>query len=169
VLDSFHSLARQIPSNSIRSIPKDKIFTVQLADAPAIQLHVLQWSRHLRNMPGQAELPVTEFMLAVATTGYDGVLSLEIFNGRFRGAAPNMIARDGQRSLLALMDAVALRANHPVFGTGHALSSRRERHRVRGIRNQQSRRTAACEGSGMHGVSAAWSPQGKVCDRVRSR
>ncbi len=106
VLDSFHSLARQIPSSSIRSIPKDKIFIVQLADAPAIQLDVLQWSRHLRNMPGQGELPVVDFMLAVAATGYDGVLSLEIFNDRFRGTAPKMIARDGQRSLLALMDSV---------------------------------------------------------------
>jgi 4-hydroxyphenylpyruvate dioxygenase len=106
VLDSFHSLARQIPSDSIRSIPKDKIFIVQLADAPAIQLDVLQWSRHLRNMPGQGELPVVDFMLAVAASGYEGVLSLEIFNDRFRGAEPRMIARDGQRSLLALMDSV---------------------------------------------------------------
>ena len=106
ILDSFHSLARGIPSDSIRAIPGDKIFIVQLADAPAIELDVLQWSRHLRNMPGQGDLPVKDFVIAVAATGYDSVLSLEIFNDRFRGGAPKTIAGDGQRSLLALMDEV---------------------------------------------------------------
>lgn len=33
ILDSFHSLARKIDIGSIRSIPKEKIFIVQLADA----------------------------------------------------------------------------------------------------------------------------------------
>jgi len=33
ILDSFHSLARKIDPNTIRSIPGDKIFFVQLADA----------------------------------------------------------------------------------------------------------------------------------------
>ncbi len=106
ILDSFHSLARAIPSDSIRAIPGDKIFIVQLADAPAIQLDVLQWSRHLRNMPGQGDLPVRDFVIAVASTGYDSVLSLEIFNDQFRGGATKTIAVDGQRSLLALMDDV---------------------------------------------------------------
>jgi 3-dehydroshikimate dehydratase len=106
ILDSFHSLARGIPSDSIRAIPGDKIFIVQLADAPAIQLDVLQWSRHLRNMPGQGDLPVRDFVIAVAATGYDSVLSLEIFNDQFRGGATKTIAVDGQRSLLALMDDV---------------------------------------------------------------
>jgi 4-hydroxyphenylpyruvate dioxygenase len=106
ILDSFHSLARGIPSDSIRAIPGDKIFIVQLADAPAIQLDVLQWSRHLRNMPGQGDLPVKDFVIAVAATGYHGVLSLEIFNDQFRGGATKTIAVDGQRSLLALMDEV---------------------------------------------------------------
>jgi 4-hydroxyphenylpyruvate dioxygenase len=106
ILDSFHSLARGIPSDSIRAIPGNKVFIVQLADAPAIQLDVLQWSRHLRNMPGQGDLPVKDFVIAVAATGYDGPLSLEIFNDQFRGGSPKTIAADGQRSLLALMDEV---------------------------------------------------------------
>ena len=46
-------------------------------------------------------------MRAVAATGYDGVLSLEIFNDQFRGGSPRSIALDGQRSLLNLMDEVA--------------------------------------------------------------
>lgn len=106
ILDSFHTLARKIDVNSIRSIPSDKLFIIQLADAPLIDMDLLYWSRHFRNMPGEGDLPVTEFMRAVAATGYDGYLSLEIFNDQFRGGSPKSIAVDGRRSLIYLGDQV---------------------------------------------------------------
>ncbi|AOF92838.1 sugar phosphate isomerase/epimerase and 4-hydroxyphenylpyruvate domain-containing protein [Sinorhizobium sp. RAC02] len=110
ILDSFHTLARKIDVNSIRSIPKEKIFIIQLADAPKIDMDLLYWSRHFRNMPGEGELPVEAFMAAVAETGYDGYLSLEIFNDQFRGGSPAAIAADGHRSLVYFGDRVR-RAN----------------------------------------------------------
>ena len=106
ILDSFHTLSRKIDVNSIRSIPKEKIFIIQLADAPLIDMDLLYWSRHFRNMPGEGDLPVLEFMKAVAATGYDGYLSLEIFNDQFRGGSPTAIAVDGRRSLVYLGDQV---------------------------------------------------------------
>ncbi|TWB53647.1 4-hydroxyphenylpyruvate dioxygenase [Rhizobium sp. ERR 922] len=106
ILDSFHTLSRKIDVNSIRSIPKEKIFIIQLADAPLIDMDLLYWSRHFRNMPGEGDLPVLEFMKAVAATGYDGYLSLEIFNDQFRGGSPTAIAVDGRRSLTYLGDQV---------------------------------------------------------------
>lgn len=106
ILDSFHSLARKIDPSTIRSIPSDKIFFVQLADAPLIEMDLLYWSRHFRNMPGEGDLAVTEFMRAVMATGYNGPISLEIFNDQFRGGLPKGLARDGYRSLVALMDDV---------------------------------------------------------------
>ncbi|RNF35267.1 bifunctional sugar phosphate isomerase/epimerase/4-hydroxyphenylpyruvate dioxygenase family protein [Paracoccus methylarcula] len=118
VLDSFHSLGRRIDPDTIRRIPGDRIFFVQLADAPQIDMDLLYWSRHFRNMPGEGDLPVVEFTRAVAATGYDGPLSLEIFNDQFRGGSPGTIARDGHRSLIWLMDQTrraepALRADLP--------------------------------------------------------
>ncbi|MFK0166337.1 bifunctional sugar phosphate isomerase/epimerase/4-hydroxyphenylpyruvate dioxygenase family protein [Rhizobium sp. NPDC090279] len=106
ILDSFHTLSRKIDVNSIRSIPKEKIFIIQLADAPLIDMDLLYWSRHFRNMPGEGDLPVLDFMNAVAATGYDGYLSLEIFNDQFRGGSPTAIAVDGRRSLIYLGDRV---------------------------------------------------------------
>tara|TARA_B110000046_G_scaffold139257_1_gene145693 strand:- start:3724 stop:5610 length:1887 start_codon:yes stop_codon:yes gene_type:complete len=106
ILDSFHTLARKINPDTIRSIAGDKIFFVQLADAPLIDMDLLYWSRHFRNMPGEGDLDVTGFMRAVAATGYNGVLSLEIFNDQFRGGAPKPISVDGHRSLAYLMDQV---------------------------------------------------------------
>ncbi len=106
ILDSFHTLARKTDVETIRAIPGDRIFIVQLADAPRIEMDLLYWSRHFRTMPGQGDLAVTDFMRAVAATGYDGPLSLEIFNDQFRGGSPKSIAIDGRRSLIALMDEV---------------------------------------------------------------
>ncbi|GGL69027.1 bifunctional sugar phosphate isomerase/epimerase/4-hydroxyphenylpyruvate dioxygenase family protein [Wenxinia marina] len=107
VLDSFHTLARRLDPDTIRRIPGDRITFVQLADAPAIEMDLLYWSRHFRNMPGEGDLDVAGFMRAVAATGYDGPVSLEIFNDQFRGGNARRIARDGHRSLLNLMDRVA--------------------------------------------------------------
>lgn len=106
ILDSFHTLARKIDPDTIRRIPGDKIFFVQVADAPAIDMDLLYWSRHFRNMPGEGDLEVTAFMRAVAATGYRGPVSLEIFNDQFRGGSARGVARDGYRSIMALMDDV---------------------------------------------------------------
>ncbi|AEQ52364.1 bifunctional sugar phosphate isomerase/epimerase/4-hydroxyphenylpyruvate dioxygenase family protein [Pelagibacterium halotolerans] len=106
IVDSFHTIARKVDPQTIRSVPGDKIFFVQLADAPMIDMDLLYWSRHFRTMPGQGDLDVTGFAAAVAATGYDGMWSLEIFNDQFRGGSPGTIAADGHRSLIALMDAV---------------------------------------------------------------
>ncbi|CAN7670909.1 bifunctional sugar phosphate isomerase/epimerase/4-hydroxyphenylpyruvate dioxygenase family protein [Rhizobium sp. LjRoot258] len=114
ILDSFHSLSRKIDINSIRSIPKEKIFIVQLADAPMIDMDLLYWSRHFRNMPGEGDLPVTAFAEAVASTGYDGYFSLEIFNDQFRGGSTRAIAADGHRSLIYLADQVRRNIQTPI-------------------------------------------------------
>lgn len=104
ILDSFHTLARKIDPETIRRIPGDKLFYVHLADAPQIDMDLLYWSRHFRNMPGEGDLDVTAFMKSVLATGYNGPVSLEIFNDQFRGGNPKTIAKDGYRSLSALMD-----------------------------------------------------------------
>ncbi len=106
IVDSFHTFARKVDAETIRSIPGDKIFFVQLADAPLIEMELLYWSRHFRTMPGQGDLDVESFARAVAATGYKGFWSLEIFNDQFRGGSPGTVAADGHRSLIALMDSV---------------------------------------------------------------
>ena len=107
ILDSFHALAPGFPVSAIQSIPADRIFLVQLADAPKLGLDVLSWSRHFRCFPGQGDLPVGAFMDAVAATGYSGPLSLEIFNDQFRSGSPVRTATDGLRSLILLEDELA--------------------------------------------------------------
>src|SRR3569623_1428154 len=130
ILDSFHSLARRIDPDSIRSIPGDRIFIVQLADAPRIDMDLLYLSRHFRCMPGEGDLPVVAFMRAVAATGYTGPLSLEIFNDQFRGDQPKPFAADGHRSLVYLMDQVRRLEPAPI---AMPLAEMPERSAVEGI------------------------------------
>ncbi|MFC3444479.1 TIM barrel protein [Sphingobium rhizovicinum] len=69
ILDSFHSLSRGIPSESIQAIPGDKIAFVQLADAQGWEMDLLYWSRHFRNFPGQGGLPVADYVAEIIRTG----------------------------------------------------------------------------------------------------
>jgi 4-hydroxyphenylpyruvate dioxygenase len=107
ILDSFHSIARKIPSASIGDIRADKLFLVQVADAPLLDMDYLSWSRHFRCMPGQGDFPLTDWAEAIHRIGYDGYWSLEIFNDRFRAGSASAVAIDGFRSLSFMHDNVA--------------------------------------------------------------
>ncbi|MGC7094548.1 bifunctional sugar phosphate isomerase/epimerase/4-hydroxyphenylpyruvate dioxygenase family protein [Amycolatopsis lurida] len=107
-LDSFHILSVGGDPAAIRTIPGEKIFFVQLADAPRLAMDVLQWSRHHRLFPGQGEFDLTAFTGHVLATGYAGPLSLEVFNDVFRQADPRLAAVDAMRSLLALQESLGL-------------------------------------------------------------
>jgi 4-hydroxyphenylpyruvate dioxygenase len=109
VLDSFHALARKTDLKAMASIPRDRIFLVQVADAPVLDMDPLSWSRHFRNFPGQGDLPLLDFMSALESTGFDGALSLEIFNDQFRAGSARSVAVDGYRSLLFLLDQLRAR------------------------------------------------------------
>lgn len=102
IVDSFHTLAVADDPTDIAKLPADRLFLVQLADAPRLAMDTLSWSRHFRNFPGQGQLPVAGFLRAVVASGYRGPLSLEVFNDEFRAAPARLIARDGLRSLLLL-------------------------------------------------------------------
>ena len=102
VLDSFHTLCIRDDIAPIVNIPSERLFFVQIADAPLIQLDPLSWSRHFRLFPGQGGMPVTQFVRNVIACGYAGAISLEIFNDEFRAAPPRPIAVDAMRSLVLL-------------------------------------------------------------------
>ncbi|GAA4089479.1 sugar phosphate isomerase/epimerase and 4-hydroxyphenylpyruvate domain-containing protein [Nonomuraea soli] len=101
-LDSFHILSRGSDPIGIEAIPGDKIFFLQLADAPLLAMDVLQWSRHHRCFPGQGGFDLPGFLSHVRAAGYRGPLSLEVFNDHFRQTDARRTALDAMRSLIAL-------------------------------------------------------------------
>ncbi len=117
LLDSFHTLSLKGDPSAIAQIPGDKIFFVQMADAPLLAMDVMEWSRHFRCFPGQGEFDLPGFLAPILKSGYTGPLSLEIFNDGFRAAPPRANAADGLRSLLYLEEKTRLlleQENQPV-------------------------------------------------------
>lgn len=108
ILDSFHIFARGHDLSVLNTIPGDRITLVQIADAPYLDMDVLQWSRHYRCFPGQGDFPVVEFMRSISHSGYDGYISHEIFNDEFRAAPSEITAKDGIRSLMWLQEETSI-------------------------------------------------------------
>lgn len=124
-LDSFHTLALPHEWSGIAELPGDRIFFMQIADAPKLDMASLMLSRHHRCLPGQGEMDVAGFVEAALTAGYTGTISLEIFNDGFRAAPPRQTARDGMRSLLYVEEQVRRRREEAV-----ARGEKREAKRV---------------------------------------
>ncbi|GAB3686257.1 bifunctional sugar phosphate isomerase/epimerase/4-hydroxyphenylpyruvate dioxygenase family protein [Saccharopolyspora tripterygii] len=112
-LDSFHVLSRGGDPALIRTIPGDKLFYLQLADAPKLDMDVLQWSRHHRLFPGQGSFDLKTFAGNVLDAGYTGPLSLEVFNDVFRQADPKPAAVDAMRSLRLLEEQLGIPVAEP--------------------------------------------------------
>ncbi len=106
-VDTFHMLARGDDGAALAGVPGDRIGFLQVADAPLLDMNVLEWSRHFRCFPGQGTLDVTGVVAATLAAGYRGPLSLEVFSDVVREADPFETARDAMRSLLFLEDQVS--------------------------------------------------------------
>ncbi|MDV8149776.1 bifunctional sugar phosphate isomerase/epimerase/4-hydroxyphenylpyruvate dioxygenase family protein [Arthrobacter sp. B10-11] len=101
-LDSFHILSRDWDTAPIEAFRADKIFFVQVADAPKLSMDVLSWSRHYRVFPGEGQFELAKFMGHVVRAGYTGPVSLEVFNDVFRQSDVDRTAVDAMRSLIWL-------------------------------------------------------------------
>jgi 4-hydroxyphenylpyruvate dioxygenase len=121
-LDSFHVLSRGGDPAGFAAVPGEKIFFLQLADAPHLRMDVLQWSRHHRLFPGQGAFDLAGFLRCVLEAGYAGPLSLEVFNDVFRQSDPVRTAVDAIRSLVWLEEQLPGPAAVPAAPrlTGHS-------------------------------------------------
>jgi 4-hydroxyphenylpyruvate dioxygenase len=72
-------------------------------------MDALSWSRHFRCFPGQGDFDLAGFLVHVLRSGYDGPLSLEVFNDVFRASDARQTAVDAMRSLLFLEEQVRAR------------------------------------------------------------
>jgi 4-hydroxyphenylpyruvate dioxygenase len=125
-LDSFHILSRDWETSHIEAFNPEKIFFVQVADAPKLSMDVLSWSRHYRVFPGEGQFELAKFMGHVVRAGYTGPVSLEVFNDVFRQSDVERTAVDAMRSLIWLEEQSAkwLAGTEGVPGNGAALRRR---------------------------------------------
>ncbi|GAA1836247.1 bifunctional sugar phosphate isomerase/epimerase/4-hydroxyphenylpyruvate dioxygenase family protein [Agromyces salentinus] len=125
-LDSFHILSKGHDPAGIEDIPADRIFFVQMADAPLLSMDALSWSRHHRLFPGEGDFDLGGFMGHLVRTGYDGPVSLEIFNDTFRQADPFATAVHARRSLRWLEHETAVATRRARRGSDEGAGSTSE-------------------------------------------
>jgi 4-hydroxyphenylpyruvate dioxygenase len=110
VLGAVHTFATGADFAALKSIDPERIFLVHLADAPTLKMDVRLLSRHFRLFPGQGDLPIAELFDALRERGYDGPVSMEIFNDQVRALPARRIADDGIRAFRLLEEITGARA-----------------------------------------------------------
>jgi hypothetical protein len=143
IVDSFNSLAREYadPYNAqtglqrsagasaiylrqhlqhlLSTVPGDKIFLFQTADASLPPSHLstpplessgtprlLPWSRNCRLFPMEydkgAYLPIPSYARTILATGYKGDISLEVFNASLHDTSESVPIQHAKRAYIAL-------------------------------------------------------------------
>jgi len=107
-LNSFFSLTGGEQAARLRDIPGDRIFHIQLSDAPAPGFDMTRLKRHVSLLPGQGGLNLFSFVRIVARSGYGGPWSIARL-GATAESGREAHARDSYRALVSLLDEVASR------------------------------------------------------------
>ena len=97
LVDTWHFFRSDEPWSLLRSLDADQIALVHVNDAPAPERDLVYESRFRRLPVGSGTFAIGEFADALASTGYDGVLSNEVLSSALRRRPPV----DGARELLA--------------------------------------------------------------------
>lgn len=105
-LNSFLALADGSKPARLRGIAGEKIFHVQLSDAPALDFDIRNFKNHFGLLPGQGGLNLASFVRVLARAGYQGPWSLARVSNTAQGSRDSF-AKDGYRALVSLLDEVA--------------------------------------------------------------
>ena len=105
-LNSFFSLADGSMSARLRDLSGERIFHVQLSDAPVLDFDISRLKSHFGLLPGQGGLNLASFVRVLARAGYAGPWSLARVSSTASDSR-DTYARDGYRALVSLLDDVS--------------------------------------------------------------
>ncbi len=94
VLDPFHCFRGDGPMETIQQLRPEQIAISHFNDAPAFPPRELQQDPD-RVLPGEGVVDLQNWCKLLKQIGYDGWLSLELFNRQLWAADPRQVARDG--------------------------------------------------------------------------
>ena len=106
-LNSRFSLADGSKPARLRNFPGDRIFHVQLSDAPSANIGIDHPERQFGLLPSQGELNLAGFVRVIAKNGYRGPWSLSPVGDSAIGGDAATVTRDGYRALVTILDEVA--------------------------------------------------------------
>ncbi len=105
-LNSFLSLAGGGQAARLRNISGERIFHVQLSDAPSLELDITDVKNQFGLLPGLGGLNLESFVRIVARSGYVGPWTIAQIDDAAKRRRDSY-ARDGYRALVSLLDDVA--------------------------------------------------------------
>ncbi len=82
LVDSFHCHTAGTTWQHLAEIPAEKIVLAHLNDAPRVPVGEVQDGQ--RVLPGNGGIDLVGFLQALRRTGYNGPMSLEVFNQQLR-------------------------------------------------------------------------------------
>lgn len=115
-LNSFFSLADGSKPARLRDIPGERLFHVQLSDAPRLEMDIRRLKRHFGLLPGLGSLNLAGFVRVLSRAGYKGPWSIARVNEAAPQPGGRTLARDSYRSLVNLLDEVARTEPRSDFG-----------------------------------------------------
>ena len=101
VLDTFHFYAGGSTLESIADVDPARLAIVHVNDAE--QRPRAELSDAHRLLPGQGVIPLTEIMAAIRATGWDGVVSVELFRPEYWAWDGLRLAREARAAVEALL------------------------------------------------------------------
>lgn len=101
-LDAAHIFMMDSPLEGIEKIPASKIALCEVSDFADGNLDRRETLRNYRLFPGEGKRPVRAFVDRVLSTGYQGDISAEVFNARYRAAEPRWVAERGFAAMARL-------------------------------------------------------------------
>lgn len=106
VLSVAHTIFAGADFSGLAALPAGMLGLVHMADAPDLKMDPHLLSGNYRLFPGQGDLDLRALTRDLRAQGYDGPVSLEIYNDQMRGMSPAEIGADGARAA-ALLDSEA--------------------------------------------------------------
>ncbi|MBM4048301.1 MAG: sugar phosphate isomerase/epimerase [Planctomycetes bacterium] len=101
MVDTFHFYRGGSTLEQLQPIPTDKIYVVHINDATGKPREQLTDADRVH--VGRGVIPVKDILAALKAKGFDGFLSLELFNRDYWAESPRKVAADGKAALTAMV------------------------------------------------------------------
>lgn len=102
MIDTFHYYKSGVDIEDIRAIPKGKLLIVHINDCPDMRRDEMADSH--RVYPGSGDMPLLEQLQVLDKhIGYEGFLSIELFNPSYWADDPDNVVRKSKEGLDALL------------------------------------------------------------------
>jgi len=101
--DSYHNYHGGTSLNSLRMLRGSAIAIYQFSDAPKGQKKKDSWCDGERVLPGDGQLPLVEELKILLEIGYDGCVSLELYNEEYRKREPKEFLKEAHAKTLQVI------------------------------------------------------------------